>query len=475
MNAPDPSPSHDAELVHRLEAAGQHHVIEAVDRLDRDERGHLLDEIARVDWETVGRLRERILSGDPPQEEQELTPPEVFPLQRDAEQRARAAAATAAGERLLAAGHVGAVVVAGGQASRLGLDRPKGTVTAGPVSGWSLFELFARKLLSTEAKYGMPVPFYVMTSPTNDGATKAFFTEHRSFGLDPDNVVFFTQGVMPALDDRGRVLFTRRDALALAPTGHGGIFSALDASGALDDMADRGVEYLSYFQVDNPLVVATDPLFIGLHALAGAGMSSKVAQRSGPDEKVGVIGRVDGRHTCIEYSNLPDVLRNARNEDGSLRFAAGNIAMHIISSEFARSTATSALALPWTLAHKRMTVLDDDGEPEEQMAYKAETFVFDALGLSETTVTLEVERAVEFSPIKNATGPNSPATARADMCALHAGWAKTAGMPLPPADDGGVIPVEVDPCFAVSEREFLARMPAEPAVNERGHLYTTNA
>ncbi len=119
-----------------------------------------------------------------------------------------------------------------------------------------------------------------------------------------------------------------------------------------------------------------------------------------------------------------------------------------------------------------MPVVDADGQPVERMAYKAERFVFDALRLSDITVTLEVDRAVEFSPIKNATGENSPATSRADLCALHGRWVTAAGMALPPAGADGVAPVEIDPRIAQTEEEFVEGAPYEPVVVDGGHLYT---
>ncbi len=462
------------DLAQALESAGQAHVADAISRLDPTHRNGLIDQVATIDWDTVAELRQRVLRGTPPSQTHDFQPPEVFPLDRSPEQTARAKTAVAEGERLLSAGKVAALVVAGGQASRLGLHGPKGTVPAGPVTGASLFEIFARKLDAARRRFGSPVPFYVMTSPANDGPTRVFFSDNAFFGLDPDNVAFFTQGALPALDESGRALFAASDSLALAPTGHGGVFSALRDSGSLDDMQRRGVELMSYFQVDNPLVLPTDPLFLGMHSLAGAGMSSKVVERAGAEEKVGVIGLIGGRHGCIEYSNLPDELRGARNEDGSLRFSAGNIAMHAISVEFAAKEVGSSSGLPWTLAHKRMKVVDGHGRPTEQMAYKAERFVFDALRLSDETVTLEVDRSTEFSPIKNADGENSPTTSRRDMCALAARWVTAAGLALPEPGADGVPAVEVDPRFAITEAEFLARMPAEPKILDNGHLYTVD-
>jgi len=232
-------------------------------------------------------------------------------------------------------------------------------------------------------------------------------------------------------------------------------------------MARRGVETISYFQVDNPLARMTDPLFLGLHAEEGAGMSTKVVPKRDPAEKVGVIGRVDGRMGCIEYSDLPEELRAARTPSGELLFNAGNIALHAIERAFVEELTRGGLQLPWHLARKSVRVVDEHGRPTEVAGTKFETFVFDALGRTETSVTLEVERSHEFSPVKNAEGEDSPQTSQRDLCRLFAGWARAAGAPLPPRDpELGEPRVEVDPLF----EEFVARTP-QPREAEGGHLY----
>jgi UDP-N-acetylglucosamine/UDP-N-acetylgalactosamine diphosphorylase len=312
-----------------------------------------------------------------------------------------------------------------------------------------------------------------MTSPANDASTRAFFAEHDFFGLDPDDVFFFAQDMLPALDEEGRILFAAEDELFLAPNGHGGCLLGLASSGALDDMRRRGLAQLSYFQVDNPLVRPADPLFLGLHAEAGAGMSSKVVEKRDEHEKVGVIGKIDGRFGCIEYSDLTPELRAARDPSGALRFRAGNIAVHALSVDFVEEVTRGGLELPWHLARKKMKVVERDGRVVETAGVKFETFVFDALARSPRSVVLEVLREEEFSPVKNASGEDSPATCRRDLCRLFAGWVRAAGRPLPPPDSEGIHPVEVDPLVAETQDEFLTRSPLEPDVRPAGHLYST--
>jgi UDP-N-acetylglucosamine/UDP-N-acetylgalactosamine diphosphorylase len=310
-----------------------------------------------------------------------------------------------------------------------------------------------------------------MTSQQNDARTRTFFAEHGWFGLQPDDVFFFRQAMLPALDEHGRILLAAKDALFLAPNGHGGVLSALASSGGLADARERGVELFSYFQVDNPLARPADELFLGLHALARAQMSSKVVKKRSAGEKVGVLGRVDGKLSCIEYSDLPADLREARDERRELVFNAGNMAMHVLELEFIERLTSGKLELPWHVARKSVTALDDQGRETSRPGLKFETFVFDALSFADKSVTLEVDRALEFSPVKNASGEDSPATTRADLCRLYSSWAQRAGFALPAPDAHGNHPVEVDPHLAEDEETFLARKPRAPVILPGGHFY----
>ncbi len=467
MNAPA------ADLERRLAALGQEHVVRVLQRLERADppaARALQAELAALDLGLLERLRALALGAEEPERPRAFEPPALVPVRRDARAEAHARRARERGEALLRGGGVGYVLVAGGQASRLGLDAPKGTFPVGPVSGRSLFELHARRLLAAQRRWGAPTPWYVMTSPANDAATRAFFAAHGWFGLAPADVFFFAQAMLPALDPEGRMLFAAPGRLFLAPDGHGGVLGGLARSGALADARARGLRELSYFQVDNPLARPADPLFLGLHAEAEAGMSSKVVEKRDAGEKVGVIGKSDGRLGCIEYSDLPAELREAREPDGALRFRAGNIAVHALQVGFVERIVAQDLSLPWHLAHKRVQAWSEDGV-RETPATKFETFVFDALARSEASVTLEVVRGEEFSPVKNRSGQDSPATARADQCALYASWVRAAGRALPPPDADGVLPVEIDPLVAESREEFLARRPEASRIDERGHLY----
>lgn len=457
-------------LRQRAVGAGQEHLFHFWESLDEAARGRLLDRVEAIDFELVAALG-RGETGEAKEGATAFEPPELFPLERSSAEEARARAAAERGREALAAGRVAYVLVAGGQASRLGYDGPKGAFPVGPLSGRTLFAIHARRLLAATKRYAAPAPWYVMTSPGNDAATRAFFAEHDHFGLEPANVTFFSQEMLPALDDEGKILMASPESPFLAPNGHGGVLLALESSGALSDMRSRGCELVSYFQVDNPLARPVDPLFLGLHAEADAGMSSKVVEKVDPGEKVGVLGRVDGAMGCIEYSDLPAELREAREASGKLRFRAGNIAVHAFSVSFLEGLLSGNLALPWHRARKEMAVIDEDGQAVKRAGTKFETFVFDALSRSSESVTLEVERALEFSPVKNAEGSDSPATARADLCRLHASWVSGRGLPLPASGPEGYPLVEVDPLLAETEEEFHALEAPSAREDGGGHRY----
>ncbi|MEW6073023.1 MAG: UTP--glucose-1-phosphate uridylyltransferase [Planctomycetota bacterium] len=461
----------DDELLAALRAAGQDHVAGRLAVLSPPARAALRADLAAIDLPLLAEIRALIDAAAAGPGGGSFAPPEVFPLRRTAAQAEEARRAAAEGERLLAAGRVGFVTVAGGQASRLGFDAPKGIFPVGPVTGRPLFAVHARRLCRVAARYGVRTPWYVMTSPANDAATREIFAAHDWFGIPPADVFLFPQGMLPALGEDGRLLFAAPDRLFRAPDGHGGVLRGLRRAGALDDMRARGLEELSYFQVDNPLVRPADPLFLGLHHHAGAEMSSKAVAKRDPGEKVGVLGRRNGRLSCIEYSDLPAPLREARDPDGRLRFGAGNIAMHVLRVDFLGAITAGDLFLPWHVARKKMRVVDERGRAAEVTGCKFESFVFDALERARASVVLEVDRALEFSPVKSAAGEDSPATVRRDLCALYAGWAEAAGLPLPPPDAAGNHPVEVDPLLAETREEFLASPGRRLRVCEGGHLY----
>ena len=441
----------------------QDHLLSFYGDLDEAQRERLLTEIEAQDWATLSELASSFGKAETLPPEEAIEPAPYYALEPDPDQRGTYARALSLGEDLIRQGKIAAFTVAGGQGTRLGWNGPKGTFAATPITGKPLFQVFAETLLRAERKYDTTLPWYLMTSRLNDAATRAFFAENAYFGLDEANVTFFQQGSMPSFSREGKVLLSAPGALSLNPDGHGGSLKALYESGAVKDMAERGVKHISYFQVDNPNVKAVDPLFIGLHALENADMSAKMLPKAGPDEKVGNFCLVNGRTSVIEYSDIPESLTEQRDAEGNLRFNAGSIAIHLLSVDFVRrlNEDEGGFALPYHRALKKVPYVDTEtGErvqPSEPNALKLETFVFDALPLADKTVILETDRVEEFAPIKNAEGSDSALTSRQLQSERAARWLERAGVSVPRTADGKLDAViELSPLSASSPDDVEA-------------------
>jgi UDP-N-acetylglucosamine/UDP-N-acetylgalactosamine diphosphorylase len=463
-------------LRRRAEEAGQEHVFRFWDELSEERRERLLRGVAEVDFEELSRLVEELVQGEPTAEvPEDIEPAPFIPLPTTDEERRRRDEMRRLGEDLIAAGRVGALTVAGGQGTRLGYDGPKGAFPIGPVSGRPLFQIFAEGILAARRAYGAPIPWYIMTSRANDQATRDFFEAHGYFDLPRSDVRFFVQGMMPAVDFEGRLILAAEDRLFWSPDGHGGTVRALERTGTLEDMRSRGVAHISYFQVDNPLVPPVDPVFIGYHAAADSEMSSKMVRKRGPEEKLGHFCISDGKLVVVEYSDMPKKLMEEPTDDGRLRFEAGSIAIHVIARSFVeRLTDGERIGLPFHRADKKIAYVDEKGnhhEPEEASGIKFEMFIFDALPLAENPVVLEIDRAEEFSPVKNAEGDDSPATARRDMVRRAARRLREAGVEVPRDDGEPTVQVEINPLLARNADELAGWVESEGLKQVTEDLY----
>ena len=459
-----------------LAARGQEHLLRWWDEMDDPARENLLGEIESIPWEHLDPLIEthvRSAPNDPTPSN--LEPPPVFPQRPNDGDEDLYRDAVVCGEELIRTGKVAAVTVAGGQGTRLGIDGPKGMVAVSPVRKKSLFQLFAESILATRKRFEADLPWYIMTSPANHQQTVAYLSENDHFGLPADDVLLFSQGMLPSFGFDGRILMADKHRLTLAPDGHGGSLKALVASGSLQEMQSRGTEVISCFQVDNPLVRPIDPMFIGLHAKTGSEMSTKVAAKADDLERVGNICLHNGCMKVIEYSDFPEELARARNDDGSRRFDVGNLAIHLLNVSFVDRVIAQQFKLPYRRAVKTESCLDAKGDvqtPSEPNAVKLETFVFDALPLATNPMLLEVDRAEEFSPVKNPTGVDSIESAVRHQVQRAVRWLEEAGVDVPHQPNGEPdLTVEIAPSFAIDAADVKRRLTQPPKLHRQEQLY----
>jgi UDP-N-acetylglucosamine/UDP-N-acetylgalactosamine diphosphorylase len=441
--------------------------------LDPAGRQRLADELEQIDLELLRGLREE---GQDEQDWQALaarahSPPAI--RLGDPGNRFTSGEAHVRAEQALRAGQLGAILVAGGQGTRLGFPHPKGMFPIGPVSHRTLFQMHIDQLRATARRYGVRIPLYLMTSPATHAETVDFLEQHDRFGLARDDLRIFCQGTMPAVDlETGHLLLSQRDAVALSPDGHGGTLAALERSGCLEDMRRRGIRQLYYFQVDNPLLTICDRELVGYHLLAESEMTTQVVAKRDPRERVGNVVVVDDRMMVIEYSDLPDDQAERRTDDGGLLFWAGSIAVHVFDVAFLERMAASSSSLPFHRARKKVPFINQEGavvNPEAPNAVKFEKFIFDLMPAARNAIVVEADEADTFAPLKNASGASkdTPETTRAAIVAQATRWLQAAGARVDPG-----VAVEVDPLLALDVPQLREVLPPNLHVTQDRYFTT---
>ena len=459
-----PEPNQDA-LNQLLEPAGQAHLLGFWDEIDQPQRQELAAQIGEIDFDLISSL----FRGDKDQPDwAELSrraepPPAVRLADRVAgvggDLGITDAAAKQRGIEALQAGKVGVILTAGGQGSRLGFELPKSLYPIGPISKASLLQIHIEKVRAISAEYGVSIPLYLMTSPATHEDTVRFLKENNNFGLADADLTVFCQGTMPAVDiESGQLLLAEKHKLFLSPNGHGGTIAALDDSGALHDMQQRGVEQLFYLQVDNPLVPICDPALIGYHILASSELASLTVAKQEPKDKLGNFAMIDGRLNVIEYSDLPDDVAELRDDQGGLKFWAGSIAVHIFERALLERAIEIKDTLPFHIARKKVPHVGSDGTlvtPSEPNALKFEKFIFDLLPAAARPIVVEYAEQSCFAPLKNAPGaPKDTAEyVQRMMLDQHRQWLESAGAELAAGVD-----VEISPLYAFDQATLSERV-----------------
>ncbi|KAJ3002364.1 UDP-N-acetylglucosamine pyrophosphorylase [Thoreauomyces humboldtii] len=436
-------PSADT-LREKFTAAGQGHVFTFWDTLSGAEQEILVSNLARIDVDRINRIFKKSQDTPPKAKTAKLAPlPEAaFASTIGAGNEAKMAAWEEKGLRLIAEGKVGVILLAGGQGTRLGSSDPKGCYDIGLPSRKSLFQLQAERILRLQTvakKYSkgdenIVIPWYIMVSGPTKGATTSYFRNNNFFGLDPENVIFFEQGVLPAFTPQGKIFMETKDTPALAPDGNGGIYAALGREGVIADLERRGIPYVHTYCVDNCLVKVADPVFIGYCLEQNADCAAKAVPKTSATESVGVICLRDDKFAVVEYSEIDPEVAALQNDSGALVYNAGNIANHFYTTDFLKRVDSLEAELEYHIAEKKIKHVDlatgEKVSPDKNNGIKLELFIFDVFPFTERMAVLEVARKEEFSPLKNASKPgvaDTPETSRADILAQCVRFATKAG------------------------------------------------
>ena len=388
-----------------LENYSQQHILKYYDSLSEKGQQRLLDQIAGIDFSCLKALnnKETATRGT-------LSPLGAVEI-KEIEQRKQEFIKT--GIEAIKNCKVGAVLLAGGQGTRLGSDKPKGMYNIGVHKDLFIFEQLINNLKAVADKANAAVPLYIMTSDKNHEDTVNFFQEKNFFGYPENFIQFFKQEMAPSVDYNGKIYMEDESTISLSPNGNGGWFSSMKKAGLLSDLHQKGIEWLNVFAVDNVLQKIADPAFVGATILSGCECGAKVVKKADSYEKVGVLCLEDNRPSIVEYYEMSKEMAETTDANGELMYRFGVILNYLFNVKKLEDIVDKRMQIH--VVEKKIPYMNEQGEkvePEKPNGYKFELLVLDMIHLMDDCLSYEVVRQNEFAPIKNKTGIDSVESAR---------------------------------------------------------------
>ena len=388
-----------------LEEYKQTHILKYYNELTAEQQEELLSQIERTDFSVLESLRNSVEA-----QRGHFEPLGAVTIEETEKNNEEY---TKAGIEAIKAGKTAAVLLAGGQGTRLGFDKPKGMFNIGVTRELYIFECLINNLMDVVKLTGTWIPLYIMTSEKNNKDTTEFFEEKNYFGYNKDYIRFFVQDMAPSVGYDGKILMESKSSMSISPNGNGGWFSSMVRAGLLEDIKSRGVEWLNVFAVDNVLQRIADPAFIGAVVLSGCESGGKVVSKADPDERVGVLCLEDSRPSIVEYYEMTDEMRTSYDSDGRLLYNYGVILNYLFGVKTLERIVNDKM--PMHIVEKKIPYITEDGTPvapEKPNGYKFETLVLDMIHMQDSCLSYEVVRNREFAPVKNKDGVDSVVSAR---------------------------------------------------------------
>ena len=340
-----------------LKKYGQEHLLNGYEKLDERKQKKLLDQIFATDFELINSLYAKTKDED--KKDEDIIEPMEYLDKYKLDEKYKYYEDI--GKKAIKEGKLAAVTMAGGQGTRLGHNGPKGTFNIGLDSNKSLFELLCDSLKAEGKKYGVTIPWFIMTSRENNAETIEFFEKHKFFGYEKDkNLFFFIQGELPMVDTEGKILIGEDGLIKQAADGHGGIYESLLKSGMIEKMKQMDIEWIFIGGVDNCLVKMVDPVLMGIAIDKGVTVACKSIVKANPHEKVGVFCKRNGKPGVIEYSEISDEMAEARDENGELLYGESHILCNLFRIDAVERMAKTPL--PYHSAFKKAKYIDKDGK-----------------------------------------------------------------------------------------------------------------
>ena len=399
------------ETIETLKQYGQEHIVRLLEKLDEEKKQALVEQINHIDFHQMMELYENTKKEIEIKENKIEAIPYLDKAKLTDEQTSKF---NKLGEEILKKGQYAVVTMAGGQGTRLGHTGPKGTFKLDVYGkGKYLFEILIENLKEANNKYGVTIPWYIMTSKENNAQTTEFLEKNNYFGYNKNYVTIFTQSELPLVDTEGKFLISKELKIKEASDGNGGTYSSLRASGALADMKERGIKWVFIGSVDNALLKMADETLLGMAIDKNVQIASKSVVKANPHERVGVFCKMNGHPKVIEYTELPEKMAEEIDDNGELKYGESHIMCNLYSIEAIEKISQEPLM--YHSAFKKNSYIDENGKeiiPEGPNSYKFESFIFDAFEFFDDIAILRGKREDDFAPVKNREGVDSPKTAK---------------------------------------------------------------
>lgn len=400
----------EKNLIENLKIYGQTRTLKILENVDKETRKKIIEELHDINFIQLKELYNNI------KEEAEVNVGELKPIKSlnpDKITKEEKEMYENVGADILRNNKFAVVTMSGGQGTRLGYKGPKGTfkIDVEPQAKY-LFEIIVDTLQRANKKYNVTIPWYIMTSNENNDEIVKFMEEHNYFGYDKEYIGFFEQGELPLITEDGQILLDENYNIKKASDGNGSIFKSMYIKGVLEDMKTKGIEWVYIGSIDNVLLKMVDTLLMGVAIKEGSEIATRSIFKNCPTERIGSLCIQDGKVKVIEYSELPQDMIEAKDEDGEILFGESHVMCNLFSIKALEKI--SLQNLQYHKAHKKYSYLDENGklvEPEEPNAYKFEYFIFDSFEFFNQISIVRGKREEDFAPVKNKEGVDSPATA----------------------------------------------------------------
>lgn len=445
------------EILQKINETSQTHLLEALKRINSpEEKQAFVSQLKSIDFDLMHNLFEQ---GKNSKLETIYNPTSISKIESQYSKESIISEKenlSQIGMEYIAQGKIATLILSGGLGTRLGFNHPKGEYNIKLPSNKSLFnyfvnrfigcQLMCRKNLKNKNIQFKDCPLFIMTSSQNDLDVRDFFKQHKNFGVKEENIFFFPQGEICALDNDGKILLENPKKIFKAPDGNGGCLLALKKHGIIDECTKRGVEFINIMAIDNPLYKLMDPIFIGTTISKGKNgknqMGAKYIKKTDPEQKVGYFLLYKEKPMMLDYMEMPEKLKYAKMENGDLVYNAANILDYLISVNFLKKALYEEENIKTLLnsfhhIKKKMNCVIFNNEKkifEEKNNYefnKYEMFLNSIFEFSnkDGLLLLEIEEKDEFAPVKNDESKDkcTAATARLQMSNLCKKWYKENG------------------------------------------------